>query len=77
MMVILRMIVELINVKMQMALTAITRYRLMMFFTINGIKINIIKMKELGIFMLMPTLIDVKIALDIISKMHFKLSVKL
>ena len=76
MMLMLITIAEPTYVKVLMVQIVITRYRLMMFFTINGIGINTM-MKELGIYMLMPIQIDVKIAFDIISKMHFRLSAKL
>ena len=59
-----------------MVLIVITRYKLMMFSAMFGIRISI-TVKELGIFILMQGQIVtyVKIILDIISKKHFSYSV--
>ena len=46
-------IVKLMNVMMFLALFVIMLYKFMMFLLIYGIQINIMQMKELGIFMLM------------------------
>ena len=48
-----------------------------MFLLMYGVPINIIKMKELGIFMLMQRQIGAKIALGTISKKHIRSSVEL
>ena len=65
-------IVKLINVMMLLALLALMRYKFMIFLLIFGFKINLLKIKELGIFMLMLRQIDAKIVLSIISKKHIR-----
>jgi len=71
------MIVKLMNVTMLMALLVIMLYKFMMFLLMYGIRINIMIMKELGIFMLMQRQVGAKIALGTISKKRIRFHVVL
>ena len=76
MMVLQSVTVEHINVTVLKMLIVIIRYKFLMFLAFYGIRTNII-LKEPGIFMFWPRMIDVKIASGIISKKHIKLNVRL